>query len=143
MKVDLDLLVFAVSEDGKLPQSRDFVYFNNRSDKFGSIVLMKESKDAEGEGDEAETKPDKIPEQSNVSYFEVRAVPIDRSHPRCLFPLQNGSLAPPLKARHCGSDAPPQALICRLFSPFEGFPRIPQPLIISVPYPFSTWKFSE
>lgn len=53
---DLDAVVFLINAEGKATGDGSFIYYNNKQDTSGSIVLSGDNRSGEGEGDDESVK---------------------------------------------------------------------------------------
>jgi len=53
---DLDAVAFLVNKDGKATGDNSFIFYNNKQDSSGSIVLSGDNRTGEGEGDDETIK---------------------------------------------------------------------------------------
>lgn len=73
LKLDCDVSVFMLGENGKLPQDQFFVFYNNLKSPDGSVIHLGDSRGGEGEGDDESItiELDKIDSKIEFIYFTV------------------------------------------------------------------------
>lgn len=70
---DLDAAAFMLDENGKAPNSEDFVFYGNLKHKSGAVVHMGDNLTGEGDGDDEQIKVDlsKVPPNISKIAFTV------------------------------------------------------------------------
>lgn len=60
---DLDAVAFLLNKEGKAPNEKAFIFYNNLQDESGSVILSGDNRTGEGEGDDEQIKIDlsKVP----------------------------------------------------------------------------------
>jgi tellurium resistance protein TerD len=64
---DLDVSIFMINEDGKIPAEKFFVYYNNKTSEEGSVVHSGDSLTGEGSGDDESINIDLAKVDNRVS----------------------------------------------------------------------------
>jgi len=79
--VDLDISLFMLGANGKLPQDDYFIFYNNLTSPDGAIIHPGDSRGGEGEGDDEVINIELSRINNNVEFLYI-AVTIDKSEER-------------------------------------------------------------